>query len=385
MASQNPPNHHVAASLRKYAEKLAAEKAAGTGNPDRMTVADGQGGVTASKGSIPKDPAAGDITFAQPADGDGRDAKAVPDGGPDRLTVADGQGGITANKDSVPTDPGEAELKRDLPADGTTRGISKRAAKLRAALCQASPAMAEKIQKQAAATAAAAGTPAAKDGEEQIDKRAGDTQLDIDLSAATLAKIASAVMSTDEGVRFVHDTLEKQAGEAAARVQIQEAIAAAQMFDHTEQVKSAAFDDLGNKAYEIHAALQSGGVTEEDASEILKQASLHQEKMASLGHPLLKQAYAQGMDDAALLAAADDAAGEEGVPPVEEAMPMGGEQLSEEEIMALLEEMLASGQITEEDILEAVAMSQGGGGELGADPLAGAPVEELPAEEPVLA
>ena len=81
------------------------------------------------------------------------------------------------------------------------------------------------------------------------------------------------------------------------------------------------------------------------------------------------------MDDAALLAAADDAGAEgiEGAPPVEEAMPMGGEDLSEEEIMALLQEMIDSGQITEEDIMEAVAAS--GGGEVLAPEAA--PAEEM--------
>lgn len=373
MASLTQPNHHVAATLRKYAEKKAAEKRAGTGNPDRMTVADGQGGITASKGAVPHDPGEDALKSLQPDDGKGRDAAAVPGGGPDRLTVADGQGGITVSKGTVPVDPGEAEVKRDQPPNG----ISKRAANIRAALCQASPAMAAKLQKQADDTQAS--TP--HDGVAQIDKRAGDGKPNIDLSTEVLAKIASAIMSTDDGVRFVHDTLEKQAGEQAARVQIQEAIEASQAYDYTEQVKSAAFDDLGHKVADIHDALAHSGVTEEDADAIIKQAAFHQERLTALEqyHPLLKQAYAQGMDDAALLAAADEAGGMDGAPPIEEAMPMGGEELAEEEILALLEEMLASGQITEEDILEAVAATQGAGGELGLEGLEGE--EGLPAEE----
>jgi hypothetical protein len=85
------------------------------------------------------------------------------------------------------------------------------------------------------------------------------------------------------------------------------------------------------------------------------------------------------MDDAALLAAADESAGEEGAIPVDEAMPMGGEELGPEEITAILEEMLATGEITEEDILAAVAATEGGeGGEVA--PEAG--LEELPPEVP---
>jgi hypothetical protein len=351
--------HKIAAHIRSFATKLAAEKAAADGSPDRMTVADGQGGITTHKGTIPTDPGEADLKDVQPADGKGRQAP-KDTGSPDRMTVADGQGGITASKGTIPTDPGEADLKADQPTDG----VSKRASRIRDAIVKANPALGAKIQKQA-------GNPVAARPVAQIDKQAGNDNPSIDLSESTLAKIASAILSTDEGVRFVHDTLEKQAGENAARIQIQEAIAASQVFDYTEQVKSAAFDDLGHKVVEIHNALQSAGVTENDADEILKQAAYHQEKMASLEqfHPLLKQAYAQGMDDAALLAAADDAGGEEGMPPVEEAMPMGGEDLGEEEILALIEEMLASGQITEDDIMQAVAATGGGaeGGELGAE------------------
>jgi hypothetical protein len=341
--------HKVAAAIRQYAEKVAAEKAAAGGSPDRLTVADGQGGITTHKGIIPTDPGEADLKCEQPTDGKARAAASVPAGGPDRMTVADGQGGITAAHGTIPTDPGEAELKVDQPANG----ISKRAANIRAALCQANPAIAAQLGKQAGDVPSPAPSRAAAPA-------SAANAANIDLSTSTLAKIASAVLSTDAGVRFVHNTLEKQAGEQAARAQIQEAIEASQTFDYTEQVKSAAFDDIQEKAAAIYDALEAGGVTEDHADLIIKQAAYHQSRLNSLDHPLLKQAYAQGMDDAALMAAAEEAAGEEGVPPVEEVMPMGGEDLSEEEIMGLLQEMIASGEITEEDIMEAVAATEGG-------------------------
>jgi hypothetical protein len=341
--------HKVAAIIRQYAEKVAAEKAVAGGAPDRLTAADGQGGITTHKGAFPADPGEADLKSEQPNDGKVRTVASVPAGGPDRLTVADGQGGIYASGGTVPVDPGEAELKIDQPVDG----ISKRATNLRAALCKANPAIAARLGKQAGS--APSGPVVSDRPVEQAN-----ANVDIDLSTSTLAKIASAVLSTDAGVRFVHNTLEKQAGEQAARVQIQEAIAASQSFDYTEQVKSAAFDDIQEKAAAIYDALELNGVTEAHADLIIKQAAYHQERLNSLDHPLLKQAYAQGMDDAALMAAAEEAAGEEGVPPVEEVMPMGGEDLSEEEIMELLQEMIASGEITEEDIMEAVAATEGG-------------------------
>ena len=359
-------SNKVTQVLRDYATKMAAEKAA---SPDRLTTADGQGGITTHKGTIPTDVGEGELTRDQPTNGTNRQVVAIPAGGPDRLTTADGQGGITAAGGTIPKDPGEEELKADQPRDGEVRKaatFSKRASGIRDALRSANPAFAASIS---------AAQPTAPRATEPEKAASGVDNGVIDLSTSTLAKIASAILSTDAGVRYVHDTLEKQAGEDAARLQIREAIEASRNFDATEQVKSAAFDDLGHKVVEIHAALQSGGVTDDIADVIIKQAAFHSKKIDELAHPLLKQAYAQGMDDAALLAAADDAGAEgiEGAPPVEEAMPMGGEDLSEEEIMALLQEMIDSGQITEEDIMEAVAAS--GGGEVLAPEAA--PAEEM--------
>jgi hypothetical protein len=361
--------HKVAAAIRQYAEKIAAQKSASDGSPDRMTGADGQGGITTSKGTIPKDKGEAELNVRQPADGTIRTAAQVPAGGPDRLTVADGQGGITATKGTIPKDPGEEELKRDQPADGAVvkgANLSKRAASIRAALVQANPELAKrfapaqkKVEKQAGASGASAPT--------------------LDLSVETLCKIARIIVSSDEGVRLTYDLLEKQAGEEAARAQILEAIQASQVVDDNEQIKQAAFADLQTKVYSIHDALQQANVTEADADVIIKTAAVHQDAISAFAHPLLKSAYAQGMDDAALMTAADEATGEEGVPPVDEALPMGGESLGQEEIMALLQEMLASGQITEQDILEAVAATSGGAGDAEGD---APPVEEeaLPPE-----
>ncbi len=347
------PAHHVTALLRSYATKMAADKAAANGSPDRMTTADGQGGITASKGTVPADPGEAELKVNQPTDGAANAAQGSGGGSPDRMTTADGQGGITASKGTVPKDPGEAELKRNQPADG----ISKKASKLRAALIGANSHFADKLGKSASGAApTGGGAPQAPAAPQPID-----------LSESTLAKIASAMLSTDEGARQVYRTLEKQAGEAAARAQIQEAIEASAVYDEVDQVKSAAIDDIGYKARAIYDGIVQVGITEEDADAIIKQAAFHQTQMAAFDHEMLKAAYAGGMDDAALLAAAEEAGGAEGAPPVEEAMPMGGEELGEEEIIALLEEMLAAGEITEEQIAEAVAAAGGGGG---ADPAA---------------
>jgi len=352
--------NRVTAVLREYAEKMA-KQAASAGAPDRMTTADGQGGITTSQASPKKDPGEGDVKADMPANGTKNEAASIPAGAPDRLTTADGQGGITASSASSTKDPGEDEVKKDMPADGTMRVSSKsasdRVARIRATLMNANPALAEKVK---AAETANAATKTAKTAGAAAAAHTTEGEGKISYSQETLAKIASAVLSTEEGFSFVQDVLEKQAGEAAAREQILEAIEAANAYDQSEQIKAAAYHGAVTDAEQIHDELYAAGVTEEDADAILKQAALHQDRINSYDHPLLKQAYATGVDDAAMLAAADEAAGAEGVPPVDEALPMGGEDLSEEEILALLQEMIASGEISEEDIMAALDAEGGG-------------------------
>lgn len=364
----NTQNHVVAAKLRGYAKKIAAEKLADhEGGPDRLTVADGQGGISTAQGIVPTDAGEGEIKRDQPTDGTGNKATQVPGSGPDRLTSADGQGGIDASRGTVPTDPGEEELKKEQPADGTVRkaaGLSNRALHIRAALTKANPALGARIEKTAG------------EQEQEQARLAAEKQAhapSIEFSQETLAKIASTILSTDEGIQFTHDLLEKDAGEQAAGAQIMQALEASETVDQVEQVKQAAFQGFDQNAQEIYQNLAEAQITEEDADSILKQAAAHQVRIASYEHPLLKRAYAQGMDDAALLAAADEAAAEEeiegieGAPPgVDEAMPMGGEELGEEEIVALLQEMIANGEITEEDIMAAISATEG-------DPAEGAP------------
>ena len=340
------PKNAVSALLREYAQKIASG-----GSPDRMNVADGQGGITTSRGTIPKDPGEEELTADLPNDGKAR-CSDTPGSSPDRMNVADGQGGITTSRGTIPKDPGLADLKADIPGDGSVRKSgSSRVDNIRRSIISANPSLAPKVTPVATQQKAAAPTAA---------------PVQLDLSQDTLAKIASSVLSTEEGISFVHNLFEKQAGEDAAKDLIREAIESANAFDQTEHIKSAAFNDVFGKAAAIHDQLLDQGITEADADLILKQASLHQSALLDLDHPLLKQAYAEGMDDAALMAAAEETgdagageAGDGGMPPMDEAIPMGGEQLGEEEILALLEEMIASGEITEEEVLAAVQATEG--------------------------
>lgn len=373
--------HRISSALLTYAKQASKKKeAAGEGPPDRMNAGDGDGGISVEKKDRPHDVGEDEVKADQPADGTMRDAATIGEG-PDRMNAGDGDGGIEVKKDSRPDDPGEGEVKRDQPTDGETRkAASDRIARIRAGLAKANPELAAKLEKAGEAKKEAA----ADDKPEPAEKKAGeeeDQKMSLELSQETLAKIGSAIVSTQEGVRYAYNLIEKQAGEEAAQAQIQEAIEAARVHDVGEQVKAAAFNDFQTKVAAIQKGMAEAGIGEDEANEIIKTAQLHQEKIASYEHPLLKAAYAQGMDDAALMAAADEAGGEEGAPPMDEAIPMGGEGLGEEEIMALLQEMIAAGEISEEDVMAALAATEGGappaeGGEM--PPMEGG--EELPPE-----
>ena len=334
----------IRSALKRFASDL--EKSAAEGNPDRMTVADGQGGVSASAGSVPQDPGESDVKRDQPTDGTIRNSDGEPAGSPDRMTVADGQGGVSASPGSVPADSGEGDVKIDQPTDGTTRksaGISERAARIRNLLGGQAPSS-NGQNKSAQAARTNSPTP------------------DFPVDSDVLRKIASDVVNTEEGVQFLYNMYEKQAGERGAREQILGAIEASKAYDEREIVKQASYDDLVEKVAAIHGAMEQQGVTEEDADYILKTAAEHANNLESLEHPLEKQAYAAGMDDAAMLASADEAAGMEGVPPVDEAIPMGGEEMGEEDILMLLQAMLESGEISEEEIIAALGGAEGAEG-----------------------
>jgi len=350
------PTNHVAALVRSLAQKVAAE-----GQPDRMTQNDGHGGITVGSDSPSKHPDEDKLKKDMPADG--MNAPSKTDGlgrGPDRMTQNDGHGGISVGNDAASKDMAEEDLKNTMPSDGKNMGVKSaadRISSIRSAVFgQSAPA--------AAAAPAASATKSAT----------GATLPDLDLSTETLAKIASAMLATEEGSTSVFRELYRQEGEKAATERIQEVFAAADIFQkaaaETEQieiVKQAAAEEIFEKAAAIFYDLQAQGVTDEDASWIMKTASDHQNNLDSIQEDWIKAAYAQGMDDAAML---EDAAegegaemGEEEVDPgMDEALPMGGEQLDEEEIIALLEQAIEAGIITPEDV--AAALAEDGGAEM---------------------
>lgn len=352
------PNNAAVRVLQNYA-KAYAQKAASDGAPDRLTVEDGQGGITAAKQQPKKDPGETDLKQDLPTDGTTR----TSDGGSaagESLTVADGQGGITTQKQQPKKDPGEADLKTGMPTN-----------------CEARKSAADRVLSIRSSIAAAQGKPAPV-APTQKSATQGNPAPQLDLSTDVLAKIASAILASDEGINYAYRTLEKQAGAAVAHARINEAIEMANQYDANEQVKQAAFTEAQDKATNVYNFLIDNGVTEADCDGILKTAALHQSAIMEYEHPMLKAAYAQAMDDAGTMEAADEAAGAEGAPPVDEALPMGGEQLSEEEIMQLLQEMIASGEITAEDVQAALAAEGGAADPALAEGGGAPPMEEAP-------
>ena len=318
-------------------------------------------------------------------------------------SCADGVTQVT--KATVPTDPGEAELKNQmLPADGIPgddtntivpgenlnpsgtpsadkgapgelpKMASERVGAVRNALLSVFPSQAKAAAAPVAAPGVAPQAAAALVGEPS--KSAADGGSGLNLSPDMLVKLAKSVLATNEGVAFARYTLEKTAGAEHADAMIKAAHAASVSHDETLYIKQAAFNEGMSAAGQIHAEL-SRIITEADADSVIKQASLHCANLEALEHPLMKEAYAAGMEDGAALEEGVEAGAED------PEMPMGGEQLSMEDVIALLEEMIASGEISEEDVIAGLQELQGSEG---ADPAMADPAMADPAmAEPAMA
>lgn len=321
-------------------------------------------------------------------------------------STADGVAQVT--KATVPTDPGEAELKNQMvPADGTAgddtntlvpgenlnpsgtpsadkgapaelpKMASERVTNVRNALLSVFPGQAKTAAAPGASPAVASAAAAVV---EDPSKSAGAADSGLDLSPDMLVKLAKAVLSTNEGVAFARYTLEKAAGAEHADEMIKAAHAASVSHDESLYIKQAAFNEGMSAAARIHGEL-SRVVTEADAGEILKQASLHCTNLDALEHPMLKEAYATGMEDGAALEEGAEAGA------AEPEIPMGGEQLTMDDVIALLQEMIAKGEISEEDVAAGLQELQaGGGGDPAAmDPAADPAAAMDPAADPAAA
>jgi hypothetical protein len=207
-----------------------------------------------------------------------------------------------------------------------------------------------------------------------VEAPAAAAQEELHMGPDALMKLASAIFETQEGIDAVLPVLRKKAGQEAAISLLKQA-----SDEYENQVAEAVYMEklayaAAEQQYQAEAAIEEivkSASSEEEANMLLKTAAQHIQNREQLGSELLKAAYDQSVEDAAEMAAAEEAGGE---PALEGA---DGEPTIEQ-ILMLLEQAVASGEITEEDammIAEALLSDEGGaeGEEM--------PAEEMPAEE----
>lgn len=211
-----------------------------------------------------------------------------------------------------------------------------------------------------------AGEPEKKAGEAEPEKKAGeaepekkeepekkaDTDILSKIDGDTLRKVATHILETEEGKNYAIEVLTKKAGQEAAENLLKEAASEAEAIEAYQQHQAQAIyqAELEKKAY----TEAFGSLNKEDKAYVEKSASVHEAAMAEIENPILKYAYAQGvMDSDAMLAE------EPGTIPGAEEAP------SLEQIAQVLEAMVASGEISEEDALAALEIlaAEIGGGE----------------------
>ena len=202
--------------------------------------------------------------------------------------------------------------------------------------------------KEASAPAPEAAPAADDDKQAQADNP-------LELTQDVLAKIASVILSNEEGWNFVEQSLTKEAGAEAAR----ETITTLQK--QAEEIEKQAAYGQGQEDAEMLIQQMVQVKQAEDAQAIYEAGAADAAQALGVGQQDL-QKLGQMMADESLagLAGGEGAEGLEGL----EGMPeeggeevvddMGGmpedEDISEEELMQALQELAAEGQIDEEDI-----------------------------------
>lgn len=213
-------------------------------------------------------------------------------------------------------------------------------------------------------------------GNKPKDKKAGEAPQE--LSYEVRCKLANEICATEEGMQMAESLIKKAYGREYAAELIQSA-----GDEYHSHVKAAAeYEQHQKQAAAEYGALEQAygeltkNASEEDMNKVAKFGDIHSRVLDTLEHDFEKAAYLKAAMDAATME--DAMAG--GAAPEEAMIPEGGEEpLSPEAILALLEELLAAGQI-DEATAEAVAAEVLGGAEGGA-PAAGGPEAGMPPEE----
>ena len=318
-----------------------------------------------------RDPSnAGTVTAPSHPDGDNNAKTGLPEQSRPKnndncatVVVGENVAKPSGTGENVPTVAKTVELGAEKAATAAKAvGASLRAlaAKSASAPAVAAPAAVLGAPKAAAAPAAVATAPKAAASVDAPETLRGDV----------FSKIASELAATEEGRAVLNAHLERRVGQQMAANLLKSAAEAhqAERAEHEKQAAEA-------QAAELFSNVLVGSLVKRASStrtqEWLKNAfEIHQANLGmypEFAHPLLKAAYAQGVDDAGATAPE----GQAGALPGAE-----GTQVDPEEILALIQQMVQSGEISEEDaqgILQELGAALQGGAE-------GAPVEGAPAE-----
>lgn len=210
---------------------------------------------------------------------------------------------------------------------------------------------------------------ATKEEEEQSEKEA-NTEIAGDYSDEFLRKLAFIIVDTEGGLEAVEPIVMKHAGQEQAKIVMQKAASEYDQLMHlSEQIQQEEMEKLAYEQESLRAAEELlKNASEEEREQIIKTASIHDANVSKYDEDFLKYAYMAGAGDAAEMMDAEAAApeGEEaGLPGAAQGEP------SIEEIVQLLDAMVASGEIDEATAAEVVEQLVGGGGG-----------EEMPMEDP---
>jgi hypothetical protein len=264
----------------------------------------------------------------------------------------------------VKEDPACTPVSGDAKDDAVKSPTAKLASDI-----QSTVARVQEFLNKKAGTTTVATTPApAPVATASNDKVAGDFELNPDFHF----KLASLILSTEEGVAFAEKLINKAAGEAAAHQIINDALVQQNAYEaYAEEMQKAAAEEeyayayLEQAAAEYDQIVKSASVDEQKLLE--KFATVHGDILSRLEDPLLKAAYQQGAEDAADYVDME-AEGGEGA---EGSIPGAEGELDVETVIEVLDEMVQSGELPEEAavaILEEITgQSAGGEGEMGGE------------------
>lgn len=352
MSTSTAP-HSVSSILERARAKAAAVKQAGIGSIPSDP--------TQSSASIPPaDPARPEMPAqSKPSNTDGAAVKPVPQ--PETAPAISGEG-------KTPS-PADASNLPAVGPDGSVDTLLKQAkVKTQALLALVG------ANKQAAAPAPVVdpAAPAAAAPAAQPEKKAAAEASTVELTDAYHSKIASIILATEEGRQYVAETLERAIGRVDALELVKSASAMQEQFEHigAEQLawqeKVAAAEQQLLQEKQAFAKAFAALTPEQQAItvKISDNIKLAAAKLQTVpGGDILQEWLVKGAADAGAMM---DQGGMGAPPPA--AGDASGGQAGIEEIVAMIEQLVQSGEISMEEaqqIVQLLASEAGGdaGGE----------------------